>query len=178
MNHLIENTMKNLINKIVFGAVILGGLTSCVANPEAYSNNNQNRYYNASYNNGNYYAPSSYYGNGGYYANDGYYYRDNMSYQYENNVPYYYGNNQRRIYLEKRSGSQREQNSVRNDRRNSDGVIIRNNPRENQSTNDGFRDTPVPSYRPRIQINPQTRIDNSGGFRNSPAPSVIPPLLK
>ncbi|MGS0749266.1 hypothetical protein [Halpernia sp. GG3] len=137
--------MKKLINKIVFGAVILGGLTSCVAYPDAYSNNNQNGYYNAIYNNGNYYAPSSYYGNGGYYANDGYYYRDNMNYQYENNVPYYYGNNQRRIYLEKRSKSQRDQNSVRNDRGNSDGVIIRNNTRGNQSTNDGFRNTPSPS---------------------------------
>lgn len=155
--------MKNILRNIAFSALILGSLTSCVAYTDGYAENTP--YYNASYSNGNYYAPNSYYGNGGYYGNDGYYYRENMNYLYDNNVPYYNGANNRRIYVQKQVVSQRPANGLQNSGNNR---IMRNDTpgrvNGNVQNNGGFRNTQSQNNRTQVQTPAPLTRDN--GFRS------------
>ncbi|RZJ81460.1 MAG: hypothetical protein EOO20_25155 [Chryseobacterium sp.] len=119
--------MKNLI-KIAFTLFVSLSLTSCMS----YNNGYADSYGDPYYDNGNYYAPQGYYNTGGYYGNDGYYYRDNMQYNYDNGVPYYYGNNRNKVYVEKRSSTQRPASGFR-DTPTNNGTYT--NPRNNNNTN-------------------------------------------
>lgn len=188
--------MKNYIKNLAVAAVILGSLTSCAAYTDGYTNNDQNSYYNPSFNNGYYYAPASYYGNGGYYANDGYYYRDNMNYQYDNNVPYYYGQNKRKIYLQRQSVSQSRENGLQvpqqvRARNNSLNQTAQSNENRSSNSNSGFRNPVSQTVQTRTEIPIRTQptpnrnqntnevqrvtetrsgVNNSGGFRNTETP--------
>ena len=108
--------MKNLL-KIAFSIFTIASLSSCMAYTDGYASGPSYGYGDPYYNNGYYYAPYGYYGSGGYYGNDGYYYRNDINYYYDNGVPYYYygnGNNRRKVYVERRSTSQRPANGFRN----------------------------------------------------------------